>query len=272
MPAPTRRALAALAALALSLAPSVTAAQAPPSAGDLLPPPPLPPGEPAAPAPPAPKKAATWSFGAWGALPTGEHLATAITPRDASHQINAPETSYSFGVVLDYAVTPQIHAFLDGGLYSQSVDVAEEGGYASSFWVYEQTGYSTHDIGPFENDVRYFMDTTALRLGARYVLRLGKVEAYAGATFGLYAWTATYGTPDRKSKHGQGKGTVTGSTILLGADVPVGDLFTFGVYADLTSPAADVEIEDLFRDGWTWRTGHHVMGPYRWGFRLMTSL
>lgn len=271
MPALSRRARSALVALCLVVPPAGGLAQGgpPSSPGDLLPPPPAP-G--AAPATPAARKAAPWSFGAWGALPSGEHLATAITPRGASYQINEPESSYSFGLVLDYAVTPEIHAFLDGGLYSQGVDVAEAGGYASSFWVYEQTGYTSHDIGPFDTDVRYFMDTTAIRLGARYVLRLGSLEAYAGATLGVYAWTATYGTPDRKSKYGQDTGTVTGTTFLLGADLPIAGQFTLGVYADLASPAADVEIQNLFRDGWTWRTGHHVMGPYRWGFRLMASM
>lgn len=227
------------------------------------------PPAPPAPEPPAPKP---FALGFWGALPFGEHFATAITPAEASYQVNEPDTSWAFGLVIDYTVTPGLHAFFDGGMYRQSVEVASEGGTSGSFWVYEQTGYTTHSIGPFEHGARYFMDTTAMRLGVRYGVPLGSLEAWAGLTYGAYRWTATYGTPDRSGKYGQDTGVVTGLTYIAGVDWPVSPAFKVGIFADLASPAADIVFEDLFNSGWTYETGHHVMGPYRFGVRLMMPM
>lgn len=226
-----------------------------------------PPQEPPAPLPPKP-----FALGFWGALPFGEHYATAITPAEAPYQINEPDTSWAFGLVIDYAVTPGLHAFFDGGMYRQSVEVASEGGTSGSFWVYEQTGYTTHSIGPFEHGARYFMDTTAMRLGVRYGVLLGSLEAWAGLTYGAYRWTATYGTPDRSRKYGQDTGVVTGLTYIGGVDWPISPAFKVGFFADLASPAADIVIEDLFNSGWTYETGHHVMGPYRFGVRVLMPM
>lgn len=236
-------------------------------AGEASPTPP-----PAAPEAPRPRSK-PFSLGLWGALPTGEHFSTAISPKDAAYQVNEPDRSWSFGLVVDYAVSPTLAVFLDGGLYAQSVQVAKKDGYGTSFWVYEQTGYTTHDVGPFDQDVRYYMDTTALRIGGRWVLPLGSLRAWLGGTFGVYAWQATYGTNDRSGRWGHASGKVTGFTIMMGTDLPLGESVTAGLFADLASPAAEIEMKDLFRDGWTWTDhGHHVMGPYRFGIRLLASL
>lgn len=207
-------------------------------------------------------------FGVWGALPFGEHLATAISPK-GSTAVNAPDTSWAFGIVGEYVLTPSVRLFFDGGLYRQSVVVAEPGGYGTGFWVYEQTGYTTHDIGPFAKGVTYFMDTTAFRLGGSWVIPVGKLETWIGATLGLYAWQATYGTPDRKGKYGQVSDRVAGFTLIGGVDMPIGDSLKMGVYADVMSPAAEKDMNDLFNPGWTYRVAHHVMGPYRAGVRVI---
>lgn len=270
------RTLALLASLVLATTARAQEGQAPPPGG--APPPTA--AEPAAPAPaaptptqPAPPKVHRFALGLWGALPFGEHLATAITPVEASYQVNSMDFSYAFGLVIDYAFTPEIHAFLDGGLYSQSVEVAKPGSYGTSFWVYEQMGYTgNHTIGPFADGARYYMDTTAMRLGGAYHMGLGSVDAYAGLTFGFYSWTATYGTPDRSGKWGQASGLATGITYLFGADVPLGDVVKLGLFLDLASPGVDYTMNDLFKPGWTWSTGHHVMGPYRAGIRVLMPM
>ena len=208
-------------------------------------------------------------FGAWGALPFGEHLSTAITPVGAPYQVNAPDTSWAFGLVGEYDVAPSLRLFVDGGLYRQSVVVAKPGSYGESFWVFEQTGYTTDTIGPFPKGVTYFMDTTALRLGASWVMPAGSLQAWLGGTLGLYAWQATYGTPDRKGKYGQTSGTVAGVTLMAGVDWPIDETMKLGVFADVMSPAAEGDMHDLFNAGWTWHVAHHVMGPYRIGIRLL---
>lgn len=168
---------------------------------------------------------------------------------------------------------PEIRVFFDGGIYSQSVEVAKPGSYGSSFWVYEQMGYSgNHQVGPFPDGVRYYVETTALRLGAAYVLPLGSMSAWAGATVGVYRWTATYGNKEAELKWGQTEDTVTGVTFIGGIDMPLADVATIGLFADLASPAAEGTIEDLFNDGWDWTFGHHVMGPYRIGVRVLMGM
>lgn len=224
---------------------------------------------PAAPSAPGAKPPKRLWFGGWGALPFGEHLSTAITPIEASYQVNAPDTSWAFGIVGEYDLAPSVRLFLDGGLYRQSVVVAKPGSYGESFWVYEQTGYTSHQIGPFPKGVTYFMDTTAIRLGASWVAPVGSFEAWVGGTVGLYAWQATYGTPDRKEKYGQTSGTVAGVTLMAGADWPIDDTFKLGLFADVMSPAAEGDMHDLFNPGWTWHVAHHVMGPYRIGVRVL---
>ncbi|HSM94270.1 MAG TPA: hypothetical protein VLT47_15440 [Anaeromyxobacteraceae bacterium] len=220
--------------------------------------------------PPAGRARKPLAFGVWGALPFGEHLTTALTPSDAPYQINEPDRSYALGIVGQYDVSPSLRVFFDGGLYRQSVKVAKANQPAGSFWVYEQSGYTntSHSL-TFDKDMTYFMDTTALRLGAAWVVPLGSFDAWVGATLGVYAWQATYGTDDRKSKWGQTSATVTGATLIMGADMPMGDLGAIGLFLDLASPAAEGEIHDLFYTGWTWKVAHHVMGPYRFGVRLL---
>jgi hypothetical protein len=253
--------------------PAPTAAPPSPAAPPIVAPAPTPPAPAPAPAPAPPSRAKPFSFGVWGALPFGEKWATAITPIEATVQINRPDQSYAFGIVGEYAVTPEIKVFFDGGLYAQSVEVAQPGSNGVSFWVFEESGYSgNHQIGPFPDGVRYFVDTTALRLGAAYVQPLGSMSAWVGATVGAYKWQATYGTPDRSGKYGQTSDTVTGVTFIGGVDLPLGAVATVGVFADLASPAAEGTMEDLFKTGWDWKFGHHVMGPYRIGLRLLTSL
>ena len=235
-----------------------------------------PPSEPAAApvAPPAqPPAKKPFSLGVWGALPFGEKWATAVTPVEASVQIYKPDTSYAFGIVGEYAVTPEIRVFFDGGMYTQSVEVIQPGSRGTSFWVYEQTGYSDHATPTvFPDGVRYYMETTALRLGAAYVMPLGSMSAWGGITAGAYKWTATYGNKEAEKKWGQTSDTVTGVTFIGGIDMPLGQAATIGLFADLAAPVAEGTIDDLFYKGWTFSFGHHAMGPYRVGIRLLTAM
>lgn len=237
------------------------APQAVPAAPGLVP------GAPSAPA------ASRWSFGVWGVLPTSANIPTAINAQ-GSAQATGWDQAWGFGLAVEYRVSPEVRVFADGGIYQQEKLVAREGEYGSSFWVYEQTGYTTHDIGPFPEDAYYYTDTSAIRLGAKYVLPLGGFSPWVGATFGVYSWTATYGNEDRSGKWGQDTGLVTGFTFLAGADLALGDRASIGLFADLASPVARVEMEDLFQDGWTWtaEANQHVVAPYRFGLLLSYSL
>jgi hypothetical protein len=223
-------------------------------------------------APGASPAGSPWTVGVFGILPTGAFFDTAIIPREATVQGGGWDQAWGMGAAVEYRLAPAFRLFVDFAMYQQERLVAHEGSYGTGFWVYEQSGYTSHDLGPFSEDAYYYTDTNAARIGAKYAMPLGKLTPWIGASLGAYRWTATYGNADRTGKWGQDTGIATGLTYMLGADLALGKSFSVGFFADLASPVARIEIEDLFRDGWTWTVpeNQHVVAPYRYG--LMVSM
>ena len=181
--------------------------------------------------------------------------------------MNPIERPFGFSISIDYRVSPEMRIFFDGNVstYRKQVGVKDE--YSTSFWVFEMTDYESHIIGPFTDDAYFYMDTTGLRLGAKYDFPAGGFRPWAGATFGIYSWKADYATVDRTASWGSDSGLVAGPTVMCGVDFLVGSGSRITVFGDFMSPVANPFIEDLFHDGWTWDNagGSHVMGPYRFG-------
>jgi hypothetical protein len=271
-----RTTLLHLAAAAMMVAALPTAAEDPPAisgsiAAPTAPPIPAPPPTRPATAPAAVTAVRSpWLLGVFGVLPTGAFFDTAIIPREATVQGGGWDQAWGFGIAAEYRLAPTFRVFFDGAMYQQKRLVANAGSYGTSFWVYEQSGYTSHEIGPFGEDAYYYTDTNAVRLGAKYALPLGSLSPWIGASFGAYRWTATYGNGDRSGKWGQDTGVATGLTYMLGADLALGKSASIGFFADLASPVARIEMEDLFRDGWTWTVSEnqHVVAPYRFGIML----
>jgi len=163
------------------------------------------------------EKKKKFTLGFSGILTTGR-VSTAMGPRTASDAQNYPysinvageegpfDGSYGFGVVLEYKINPSIRLFLDGNFYTYKRLVAEKGGYGNSGWVYEQSGWESPYIGPFEKDCYFYMDTTGFRIGTKYVFLPGQIQLWVGIGAGIYHWIATFGTGDRTGKWGSDAG------------------------------------------------------------------
>jgi len=198
-------------------------------------------------------------------------VAPPISPKYEGFSGMVPmESPFGFSIILDYATSPEFHLFLDGTVSTYQKLVAKKDGYGTGFWVYEQTGYTSHDVGPFPENAYFFMDTTGFRLGGKYAMP-GAISPWVGLGFGFYSWTAAFLTADRTKTWGSDSGYVSGITYLLGIDFrPASNSFVFSIYFDGASPVANPKIYNLFGNGWTWDNvaGSNVMPPYRFGIML----
>jgi hypothetical protein len=182
------------------------------------------------------------------------------------------ESAYGFGVLLDFSITKSFHAFLDANYYTMRVPQADEGETVYSNWVFEQTGYSTGYITP-PTDVYYYMNTTMFRLGGKYSFSISKkLDVWYGLGVGFCKWNASYDTKDRKKTYGSEDGfLVAPFFLMLGLDMKLSGFGKVTLFLDGGSPVAEVKIEDLFIDGWTWEASKHIMVPYRIGISIGMS-
>lgn len=172
------------------------------------------------------------------------------------------DLSYGFGIGLDYRILKFLAIFFDGGFQTWHKLLAEKDGYGFGQWVWEQSDYTNAVIGPFPMDTYYYMDTTTMRLGARYIL--------SGGAIGLYAWQATIGNKEKELKYGTpGSGLSVGYSLLAGIDFTAGDI-VFRVYGDYGSAAASLKITDLFNTGWVFENtgGENIAAPFKAGLAV----
>jgi len=177
------------------------------------------------------------------------------------------ESSYGFGLTIDYPINESFRIFLDANYYTLQVFQADEGEIVQSQWIFEQSDYDHDIIGPMSTDVYYFMNTTMFRLGGKYVYSIGeKTDVWYGAGVGFCGWGAYYDTSDRTQTYGIDSGFLFAPFYqMLGFDYKVKDNLKLTLFFDGGSPVADVKIDDLFGDGWTWDAEKHIMAPYRIG-------
>jgi len=124
-------------------------------------------------------------------------------------------------------------------------------------------------IGPFDMDTYYYMDTTAIRFGARYVFSEEKLQPWVGAGFGFYAWQATIGNRKEGLKYGDpDSGLSIGYSFLAGIDFVFGDI-SLRVYVDYGSAVANPRISGLIKNNpdavFENTGGEHVTGPLKTG-------
>lgn len=220
------------------------------------------------------KKKSSFFVSFHGGFTSGDLIVAAV-PKNAPHASPLESSGYMIGVGFEGNILPEFRWFLDGMTTTRSAQVAEQGGYATSFWIYEKTGYSSHDVGPFTTDVNAYMDTTGFRLGGKYVLMAEQsFRPWVGAGFGVYRWKFSYMNSEKTKTYGSDEGTATGLTYMVGADWDLMDDTRLLVFADLTSPVATPRIENLFQTGWTWENSgnNHVLGPYRLGLAVQFAM
>ena len=186
---------------------------------------------------------------------------------------NSPEPynfSYSFGVGIDYRILDFLSIFLDGGMNSWKLLLANNGGYAYGEWVAEATDWNWATVGPFSMDTYYYMDTTVMRIGARYIASHGTLQPWVGAGIGIYAWQATIGNKDEAKQYGNpDSGLSFGYSLLAGFDFVFGDV-VLRLYGDYGSALAYPKISGLLADPYSTAVfentaGEYSTGPYKIG-------
>ena len=156
--------------------------------------------------------------------------------------------SYSFGMGLDYRVTNFLGIFFDGGYNTWKLLLAEKDGYAYGQWVAETTDWANAVVGIFTMDTYYYMDTTSMRLGVRYVFSEGILQPWAGAAAGVYAWEATIGNRELGLKYGDpSSGFSPGYSILAGIDFVFDDII-LRIYGDYGSAVGKPTFTGLLAD------------------------
>ena len=156
--------------------------------------------------------------------------------------------SFSFGMGLDYRVTRFLSIFFDGGYNTWKMLLAEKDGYAYGEWVAEATNWTNAVVGIFTMDTYYYMDTTSMRLGARYIVSEGTLQPWVGAAGGVYAWEATIGNRDEGLKYGNpSSGFSPGYSILAGIDFVFEDT-VLRLYGDYESALGNPQFTGLLEN------------------------
>ncbi len=181
--------------------------------------------------------------------------------------------SYGFGVGIDFNIIPFISLFIDGGMNSWKLLLANKNGYAYGQWVAEATNYDSAVVGPFTMDTYYYMDATNIRLGARYIVSQKRFQPWVGGGILLSAWQATIGNRKEGLKIGsQDSGLAFGFSFTGGMDVMFSD-FVLRLFVDYGSAIAKPRITGLLQDPYSSAVfensgGEFTTGPYRAGLAV----
>ncbi|MCK5218308.1 hypothetical protein KAR10_02225 [bacterium] len=180
------------------------------------------------------------------------------------------DNAWGAGLGIELKLDEFFAVSLDGGISRWEKLLAKENGYAVGDWVWEQSGYTDARIGPFPRDVKYYMDTTMMRLGGKYFAMGGTFQPWIGASLGIYAWQAIIGNREQEVKYSEISSDISFSPALqVGMDF-VFDEFAIRIFSDYGTAAVNPYFENLFRDGWTFETlgGEHVEGVLKFGIAL----
>jgi len=178
------------------------------------------------------------------------------------------DSAWGAGMSMEYRFVDSIAGCLDFGISRWEKLLAKEGGYAVGAWVWEQNDYYDARVGPFPMDVKYYMDTVAIRLGAKYYPMTGFFQPFIGFSLGIYAWDATIGNREEEKKYSEtSSGSTLSTTMQVGVDFVL-DGFALRIFGDFGAPVANPYFENLFRSGWTFDDSEHMQGPYRYGIAV----
>jgi hypothetical protein len=184
------------------------------------------------------------------------------------------DLAWGAGMGLEYRFMGSFAGSLDFGISRWEKLLAKANGYGVGDWVWEQSGYTDARVGPFPMDVKYYMDTTSVRLGGKYYPIEGVFQPFVGLSLGMYAWQAIIGNREEEKKYSEiSSGTAFSPTYQLGIDFVL-DGFVVRIFGDLATAVANPKFEDLFQPGWTFESvgGEHVQGPYRFGLAVAMEI
>jgi hypothetical protein len=184
------------------------------------------------------------------------------------------DSAWGAGVGLEYRLLDSLAACFDASFSRWEKLLAKKYGYGVGDWVWEQNGYLDARIGPFPMDVKYYMQTTKMRLGAKYYALTGVFQPWIGASAGLYSWQATIGNLEEEKKYSEiSSGYAFAPSFQFGIDLALGEV-VIRIFGDFATAVANLKFENLFRPNWTFDNtgGEHVEGPYRFGISLGMAL
>jgi len=183
------------------------------------------------------------------------------------------ESCYGLGVNIEYSVSESFHIFFDGNFYSMKVFQADGGETVYSLWAYEQSDYTDGNI-TLPTDVYYYTTSTMFRIGGKYLYPINeKIKVWYGAGVGFCGWMASYDTEDRTKTYGNDNDFLFAPFYqMVGIDYKVKENMKLTFFFDGGSPVAEVRIENLFFDGWTWDAEKHIMPPYRIGLTFFMAI
>jgi hypothetical protein len=160
------------------------------------------------------------------------------------------DSAWGAGMSIEYKFLDSLAGCFDAGISRWEKLLAKKGGYGVGDWVFEQTGYNGAAVGPFPMDVKYYMDTTIMRMGAKYYpLDKGVFRLFIGAALGIYGWQATIGNRDEEKKYSEtSSGYAYSPTYQAGIDLVFGE-FALRIFGDFATAVAYPRFENLFQTG-----------------------
>jgi hypothetical protein len=202
-------------------------------------------------------------------FPRGLVPSTALTNSGQSIK-----SSFGFGFIFQRKLTQNINIFFDINAYNYKLFLASQGEDVQSIWTTAESATHLYDPGApqvqyvndLPADVYFDMQSTGIRLGAKYIFGKKRFKPWAGVAFGLYDWEVNYFEKGKDKTYGGGRGYVAGLTFLAGVDFKVTSDKIITAYADFGSPIAKYTIEGLFYPQWDLTDYQsYIMGPYRLG-------
>ncbi|GIV41951.1 MAG: hypothetical protein KatS3mg034_1261 [Vicingaceae bacterium] len=210
-------------------------------------------------------------MGRWGVVP--------VVPHDGNYPAFAsgvPYTGKGLGIQFNWLSKSGFSVYFDVIGYSKKIDVAHKGGYASSPWVSEMTGYQTDLVGPFDEDAYFMVNTYAFRIGPRYYFFPGSsVRPWFGMYLGYYSYIIGIYNKNKTATWGSTNGETTEINLInLGTDFFSKDksvvLSLFFEYGGVVPKNNTYTIENCLVNGWTYKSegGLHLIGYTRMGISI----
>lgn len=227
-------------------------------------------------------KVSRFLLGFSGVYPTGTWPATALSNMGSTSFLKSQGhtvKSYGFGVLIQGRVTDNFSLFFDMNAYEYNILAGKKGTDVQTVWTVAESATHWDESGApqiqyvhnLPTDVHFDMQSTGMRLGAKYIVGKNKIRPWLGAAFGYYTWTVNYYNEDKTKTYGKDNGSATGFTFMLGVDFEVMPGVVLTPFVDMGAPVANYKIEGLFYPQWDIDYNAHIMGTNRFGLTLAFS-
>ena len=193
--------------------------------------------------------------------------------------VNISGTPYygtAFGININYHFLENLSLYFDINKYTRKTPVAYQNSHASSDWIFEKTDYNSREVGPFDEDVFYNVNTTGFRLGLKAYLQHKKtLQPWFGFYWGYYSVYHGIYNKDNTKTYGNGYDYVSGlSYINIGVDIfNKSKNAGISLFYEMGAPVyRNYDIENCLVTGWTFHDsgeGEHIFGYNRIGISLI---